>query len=91
MVAVDVPRGKGDKLHDFEVSDPAQPHGTTIMEVKSYKHAAKVNELLHFSRYRERFRDDHGKWPDAGWYVVSQRVRQDPVDHQPSHMQTPRN
>lgn len=75
---VDARRGKGDRLHDLEVTDPAQTKWIAIVEVKGHTRAAKVNDLLHFERYRGRFRDAHGYWADACWYVVNQHVGQDP-------------
>lgn len=78
VVDVDARRGPGDKLHDLEVTDPAEAGWTALVEVKGYQGGARVNDLLRFGRYRERFHDDHGRWPDACWYVVNQHAGQDP-------------
>lgn len=80
VVDVDAKRGPGDKLHDLEVTDPAEAGWTALVEVKGYRGSARVNDLLRFGRYRERFHDDHGRWPDACWYVVNQHAGRDPSE-----------
>lgn len=84
VIDVDRHRSEGEpRREDLRVTDPTDGW-TALVEVKGRtRGAAKTTELQRFPEWRELFRDESGRNPDASWYIVNQYANQDPAVRPP--------
>ena len=76
---------ENDRREDLRVTDPDDPNWIALAEVTGLRGGPKVSDLLSLTgRFRRRFTQDEGREPTRIWYIVNQRILQQP-DRRPSH------
>lgn len=79
----DMDPGRDEKLEDLRVRDADAAGWEALVEVKGYRGAAKTSDLQKINRFRNRYKDEEGRWPDSCWYIVNQMRGQDPRGRPP--------
>ena len=74
----------GDYLQDMVVRDSELPEWVVLGEVKGYTKGAKTEVVAQFTRFAMRYVSEHGREPNALWYLVNQFLGRDPNERQPA-------
>ena len=82
-VVDDDPARRGDQLEDLRITDPDADGWVALAEVRGYQRGAQVSDIARIERFTKRYLREHGREPDARWYIVNQFHDQAPGDRPP--------